>query len=126
MYVHILCGNTAHFSYMQQTDDPAEVATRLPVRAAPRFVCFPGEEPQYFIFIENDILCICHSFSHALMVWFMSHYVFNLEYSFKVREVALFVQEFVFELPATSGLKRHKTATYLTVSTDIHSHMSAE
>ena len=111
---------------MQQTDDPAQVASRLPARAAPRFACFPGEEPQYFIFIESEILCICRSFSHALMVWFLSHYIFNLEYSVKVHEVALFVQEFVFGLPATSGLKRHKTATYLTVTTDIQSYMSSE
>ena len=53
------------------------------------------------------------------MVWFMSHYVFNLEYSVKIREVALFVQEYIFGLPATSGLKQHKTATYLAVATDI-------
>ena len=111
---------------MQQTDNPADVATRLPVRAAPRFACFPGEEPQYFIFIESEVLCICRSFNHALMLWFVSHYVLNLEYSVKVREVALFVQEFVFGLPATSGLKRQKTSTYLAVSTDIQSFMSSE
>ena len=111
---------------MQQTDDPAEVATRLPIRPAPRFVYFPGEEPQYFIFIESEVLCVCHSFSHAIMVWFMSHYVFNLEYSVKVREIALFVQEYIFGLPATSGMKRHKTANYLAVSTDIQSYMRTE
>ena len=75
---------------MQQTDDPAEVAARLPARPEPRFLAFPGEEPQYFIIVENEILCICRSFSYAIMVWFISHYVFNLEYSIKVREVALF------------------------------------
>ena len=111
---------------MQQTDDPAEVAARLPARPEPRFLAFPGEEPQYFIIVENEILCICRSFSYAIMVWFISHYVFNLEYSIKVREVALFVQEFIFALPATSGLKRCKTATYLTVSTDIQSYMHNE
>ena len=112
--------------YIQQTDDPAEVVSRLPVRAAPRFACFPSEEPQYFIFVESEVLCVCRSFSHALMLWFISHYIFNLEYSVKVKEVALSVQEFVFEFPATSGLKRHKTATYLTVSTDIQNYMSSE
>lgn len=112
--------------FLQQTDDPGEVADRPPVRPAPRFVLFPGEEPQYFVFIESEVLCITHTFSHALMVWFMSHYVFNLEYSAKVREVALFVQEYIFGLPATSGLKRHKTATYLAFSTDIQSYMHSE
>ena len=65
---------------------------------------------------------MCRSFSHALMIWFMSHYVF-MEYCIKVREVAFFVQEFIFGLPATSGLKRYKTATYLAISTDIQSYM---
>lgn len=96
------------------------------MRPAPRFVLFPGEESQYFVFIENEVLCICHSFSHALMVWFMSHYVFNLEYCSNIKEVALFMQEYIFGLPATSGLKRHKTATYLAVSTDILSYMHFE
>lgn len=96
---------TLHPLVLQQIDDPAEVAERPPVRPAPRFALFPGEEPQYFFFIESEVLCICHSFSHALMVWFMSHYV---EYSVKIQEVALFVQEYIFGLPATSGLKRHK------------------
>ena len=36
-----------------------------------------------------------------------------------VKEVALFFQEFVFKLPATSITKRLKSATYLSVSTDI-------
>ena len=99
------------------------MAIRLPSRAAPRFAHFPGEELQYFIFIESEVLCICPSFSRALMMWFISQYVFNLEYSVKVWEVALFIQEFVFRLPATSGLKRQKTATYLTVSTDIQNYV---
>ena len=60
------------------------------------------------------------------MVWFMSHYVFNLEYSIKIREVALFVQEYIFGLPATSGLKRHKTAKDLAVATDIQSYIHSE
>ena len=114
------------YFFLQQTDDPAEVASRPPVRPAPRFVLIPGEQPQYFIFIENEILCVCYSFSHALVVWFMSHYIFNLEYSNKIKEVALFVQEYIFGRPATSGLKRHKTATYLSVCTDIQSYMQSE
>ena len=101
--------------YIQQTDDPAEVASRLPVRAAPRFACFPGEEPQYFIFVESEVLCICRSFSHAILLWFIhvSHYVFYLEYSVKVKEVALFVKEFLFGLPATSGLKQASQDCYI-------------
>ena len=53
------------------------------------------------------------------MLWFIGHYVFNLEYCPHVKEIALFFQEFLFKLPATSTMKRQKSATYLTVTTDI-------
>jgi len=102
------------------TDDPKVISTSEPQRSAPRFACFPGEHhSQYFLYVESEVLCITNSFSQALMLWFVIHYVLNLEYCPKTKEVALFMQEFVFKLPATSGLKRQKTATYLTVSTDI-------
>ena len=57
------------------------------------------------------------------MIWFMSHSVFNLEYCIKGREVAVFVQELVFGLPATLGLKCYKTATHLAISRGIPSYM---
>ena len=47
------------------------------------------------------------------------HYIFNLEYCANIKPVALFFQEFVFGLPATSYMKHQKSATYLTVTTDI-------
>ena len=101
-------------------DDPDDVANREPKRGAPRFACFPVDEnSQYVVYIESEILCVTHSFSQALMLWFISHYILNLEYCIKVREVALFFQEFVFKLPATSATKRLKSATYLSVTTDI-------
>jgi len=49
------------------------------------------------------------------MLWFATHYVFNLEYSKQAKELALFFQEFIFGLPDNSK----KTSTYLTVSGDI-------
>lgn len=102
------------------TDDPVDVANREPKRAAPRIACFPGEEnSQYFIFVESETLCVTNSFSQALMLWFVAHYVLNLEYCSQLKEVAMFFQEFIFKLPATSVTKRLKSATYLSVSTDI-------
>ena len=101
------------------TDDPIEVALSAPKRSAPRVACFPGEQCQYFIYVESEVLCEVTSFAHPLMLWFVSHYVFNLEYCTKAKEVALFFQEFIFKLPATGSMKRHKTATYLTVTTNI-------
>ena len=71
-------------------DDPIEVALCAPKRSAPRIACFPGEQCQYFIYVESEVLCEVTSFAHALMLWFVSHYVFNLEYCTKAKEVALF------------------------------------
>ena len=61
----------------------------------------------------------CVSFSKTLMLWFFSHYVLNLEYARQVKEIALFFQEFVCNLPATAADKKLKNATYLSVTTDI-------
>ena len=69
------------------------------------------------------MVCPVTDFSQAVCLWFALHYVLNLEYSTKVREVALFFQEFVFKLPATSGTKKQKTVTYLTVTTGIESNI---
>ena len=83
------------------------MAVKAPVRSAPRFASFPGDEQsQYFLYVENQVLCVTQSFSQSLMLWFAAHYALNLEYCVKVKEVALFVQEFIFKLPATSTMKR--------------------
>lgn len=101
------------------SDDPEEVAVRLPLRTAPRIGCFNAESPQYFLFVEDKaVLSVCNV-SKAIMLWFIMHYVFNLEYCAHVKLVSLFFQEFVFDLPATSYMKHQKSATYLTVTTDI-------
>ena len=51
--------------------------------------------------MSRERFCASHVFSQALMLWFIAHYVFNLEYDAKVKEVALFIQEFIFKLPAS-------------------------
>ena len=103
------------------SDDPDAVAVRPPLRTAPRIACFinPEDQAQYFLFVEDKTILSVSSMTKALVLWFALHYIFNLEYSSHVKQVALFFQEFVFGLPATSYVKHHKTATYLTVSTDI-------
>ena len=102
------------------TDDPTAVATAPPLRSAPRIACFPGgEQSQFFILLEGAPLCILNSLDKAICVWFALHYVLNLEYCTQVKEVALFIQESLFDLAATSGTKKQKTATYLVVTTDI-------
>ena len=71
------------------------------------------------LLVESKAVCFTSDFPQALCLWFSLHYVLNLQYCTKIKEVALFFQEFVFKLPATSGMKRQKTATYLTATTGI-------
>ena len=108
------------FSCAQMTDDTNEVAIRHPLRSAPRIAGFSGDDLcQYFLYVESVTVTQVSSFSNAIMDWFCLFYVLNLEYSVKVKEVCLFFQEFVFQMPATTAYKRQKTGTYLTTTTDI-------
>ena len=101
------------------TDDPQVAVSKPPLRTAPRIACFSGDQPQYFLLVESNVLFPVSSLPKALMFWFSLHYIFNLEYCPQVKFVALFFQEFVFKLPATSFIKHQKNATYLTVTTDL-------
>ena len=101
------------------SDDLEEVGTRPPSRTAPRICAFQGEEAQYFLYVEGRPLFHVTNVAQAIMFWFILHYIFNLEYCAEVKLVALFFQELVFGLSASSYLKHHKTSTYLTVTTDI-------
>jgi len=92
-------------------ENPEAAARSDPQRSAlwfAAFKCPDGGETQYFIFIEQKILCAVQSFSKALMLWFTSHYIFNLEYGRPVKEVAIFFEELVFNLPDSSK----KSSTY--------------
>ena len=73
-------------------------------------------DSMYFVFIERTILCSVNSFTRALFLWFTLYYVFNLEYERNTRDICLFFQEFIFGLPDNFC---KKSATYLSVSTDI-------
>jgi hypothetical protein len=102
---------------MQMTDDPDVIAKRDLKMMAPWFASFESEDScQYFVFVEGQVLTQSNSFSKTLLLWFCTHYVLNLEYV--AREVALFFQEFIFNLPATAS-EKEKNATYLSVTTDI-------
>ena len=98
------------------SDDPQDVCESSSV-SSPRIAGFIGDEStMYFLFIEQSIVFhTTTSFTRALMLWFVSHYVFNLEYCKGIKNVALFFKEFVFGLPE----KSNKGATYLTVTSDI-------
>ena len=94
------------------TDNLEEMGERSPLRAAPRIGCFNGEEPQYFLYVENRPMFFVTNISRAIVLWFILHYIFNLEYCSHVKSVAMFIQEFVFSLPATSFLKHQKSKLY--------------
>lgn len=68
--------------------------------------------------MDKTVLTQCNGFAKALIMWFVSHYVLNLEYARKIREVALFLSR-VCNHPATAADKKLKNATYLFVTTDI-------
>ena len=99
------------------TDSPEEVGKRPPSRNSPRFVCFTDDnaEPTYFVYVEQTVLCQVSTFVKALIIWFVSQYVFNLEYAKCAKDAAVFIQENVFMLPQAGA----KTSTYLSLSSDI-------
>ena len=101
------------------TDGVDEIMSRDPPRTAPRVAAFQkadGGWVDYFIFIDKAVLCKVNTLAKAIILWFVSHYVFNLEYEKQLKNVALFFQEFIFVLLA--GAK--KSAFYLTVTSDLH------
>ena len=90
----------------------------LPTRTSPRigrFVVLDGE-PFYLVFVEQVPLIKCNNLIKAVTVWFAAHYAFNLEYHKYYQEMALFIQEFLFDLP-----EKKKSAKYLTTVTGINS-----
>ena len=69
-------------------------------------------------FLLKTLSCVRSTvFQRPLCCGLYHTYVFNLEYEKKVKDVAVFLQEFVFGLPDTSGTK--KSASYLTITSDV-------
>ena len=76
-----------------------EAGKRKPLRPSPRLIAFQGVEGEgetiYYLYIDLRVLCGLRKFSKALIMWFFSFYIFNLEYAKPLREICLFFQEFV-------------------------------
>ena len=62
------------------------------------------------------LLLECKSLKRAIFIMLASHYVFNIEYNSKVKEVFLFLEEKVFGFSNTSA---KKSAIYLSVNSSI-------
>ena len=98
-------------------EDIDHIGSRLPKRPGPRFASFTTEGglTEYVIYINRKPLCKVAVFARALILWFVAHYVFHLEYTKETKDVAFFFQEFVLG----SLTKAKKTTTYLSVTTGI-------
>lgn len=77
----------------------------------------PGGIGAYALIVEKKVICLgLPTLCTSLSLWFSLHYIFNLEYKKEMSEVAVFLQEFVFGLPAP---RAKKSATYLTACSSI-------
>ena len=71
--------------------------------------CFHNGSYSYFLFVEQKVLCSVPKFTKTLMLWFAVHYILNLYYWKRTKELAVFMEEFAFGLPDNSK----KTSTYV-------------
>lgn len=85
------------------------------MRNSPRIVAMMGESRQFFIIIEQKVLCEAVSFESALCLAFFSYYVFHLEYPKCIRNLLFFMQDYLLALPDSLG----RSSTYLAISSDI-------
>ena len=109
MYIH-------PFFIIQLTTAPEEVAKESPPRNSPRFVAFVGErQTQYYVLVEQTVLCQVPSFQDALFVTFSSYYVFHLGYPTAIENVYFFLQDYVLAYPDSCRRK----GTYLATASDI-------
>lgn len=100
------------------SSEPELKASEVPNRNNPWIGEFSAEDGgcEYFVFVEQTVLCTVNTFTKALFLWFALYYVFNLEYEKNSKDLCLFFQEFIFGLP--DNLCK-KSSTYLSISTDI-------
>ena len=95
-YTYIII--TAYF--LQVTETPERVCKETPTRNAPRIAAFIGEESQqYFVLIEQNVLCQVSSFQFAIFILFSAYYAFHLEYPMPVKNVLHFFSRLCVILP---------------------------
>lgn len=64
---------------------------------------------QIFVAVEQMLVQQCRSLRMGIFVMLADHYIFNMEYHSKVKEVFLFLQEFVMQHEVMTGHKRSPT-----------------
>lgn len=101
------------------SEQPEVCAVETPKRNCERIGRFIAIDcsPICYIFIEQKVYVQVSSFAMALLIWFSSHYVFNLAYNKYYKDVTMFMQEFIFDL-YESDMKLKKQ-NYLTAVTEM-------
>lgn len=87
-----------------------------PVRNQPWIAAFLGDGvPEYVIVLERKNYAKVSSLETAIYLTFSLYYCLNLEYPMEAKWMFSFFQDFILEEPD----KGHKSASYLTVTSDI-------
>ena len=63
------------------------------------------EKKQYFIAAEQSLILESSNLVCAMYFLLATHYIFNMDYSPKARDVLTFVQEKIASIPSKSGRK---------------------
>lgn len=89
VFVMVFLSICHHF--LQATETPEGISSEIPRRNSPRIAGVVGEEMnQYFVLVEQKVLCQVPSFQLALFVAFSAFYVFHLEYPKSVKNAMFF------------------------------------
>ena len=108
-------GSNMYVCIYVQASTTVNEAAQQSQSATPRIGAFLGENDQYFIFIEGNVLCKVSKFPDALFLMFSAFYIFYLEYPTPVKNVMFFLQDYIYMYPDSSN----RNATYLSVASDI-------
>ena len=105
------------FAYLLQEMERVETAfLGNPVRNQPWIAAFLGDgAAKYVVVFERKSYTKVSSLEMAIYVTFSLYYCLNLEYPDGAKLIFSFFQDFVLEEPD----KCHKSATYLSVTSDI-------
>ncbi len=80
------------------TDKPEDVChSKYNAPRIPAFVS--AESTQYYIFVEQGVLCEVPSLEIAIFLFFSSFYVFHLAYPKELKNVLFFLQDYILEQP---------------------------
>ena len=118
----MLCMACVEYSSLlfQDVVSVEEAITSEPIRNAPRVAAMVGERKrQYFVLMEQSVLCEVASLSQALFVAFGCYYVYNLEYPPKASSIVFFFQDYLLGYP--DSVKR--PSSYIAVLSDIKKHL---